>query len=272
VVLFSQNKTAIGLYCVVGPLAWLGTWLVRGRGEAWLRRVLTWGPVAAVAVSGIIILLPLAFGWYDPLYSLRSRSLLVLAALKALVTAPAGLLWGFGWGSYNDLLYQHTFIWGVRGYRDAVWNPDWEGIGAGSFHSHYEILETVLGAGLLGGVLYLLLFCSLVRHARRDLLGLAGVAWLLQVGCASFWFPFMLSFPFLAVAIGASVVVPDDMASVLPARRVKLGQRALAALSVMALGWGGWAMAEDARAGGRLLAALNRQDPDEAAFTCGGRR
>jgi hypothetical protein len=25
------------------------------------------------------------------------------------------------------LAIQHTFVWGVQGYRDGVWNPDWEG-------------------------------------------------------------------------------------------------------------------------------------------------
>jgi len=265
IVVFSQNKTAIVLYCLVGPLVFLATFPLRWRvGEIRLRQILTLGPLAAVAVSGVVVLVPLAFGWWDPLYSLRSRSLLILAALKALVTAPGSLLWGFGWGSFNDLLYRNTFIWGVRGYRNGVWNPDWEGIGAGSFHTHYDLLEAVLGAGLIGGALYVLLFCVLVRSARRDLLALGGVAWLLQVGCASFWFPFMLSFPFLAAAMAASVT-PIAVAPAHPVRRVDLGSRLAMGLAVAVLGWGAWATARDALAGGRLLAALNRQDPAEVA-------
>jgi hypothetical protein len=224
--------------------------------------MLTWTPLAAAVAGGVALCLPLAFGWYDPLYSLRSRSLLALAALKGLVAAPASLLWGFGWGSYNDVLYQHTYVWDVRGYQGTVWNPDWEGIGAGSFHVHDEVLQAVLGGGLVSGALYLLLFSALVRHARRDLIGLAAAAWFLQIGCASFWFPYMLSFPFLAVAMAGSLVLPTSP-PVAPVHRVS-GVRRLAALAAtVALTWGAQAMARDAMAGDRLLRALNRQNPAE---------
>lgn len=263
VVVLSQNKTAIGLYCVVGPLAWLS--IGRLPEYAWrTRRILTWAPVLAVVVAGIVLAVPLAFPWYDPLYSLRSRGLLALVGLKSLLVDPSGLLIGFGWGSYNDLLYRHTFIWGVRGFHDAVWNPDWEAIGAGSFHSHYEILETVLACGLLGGLLYLMLFRSLIREARTELLHLSAVVWLLQVGCASFWFPFMLSFPFLAAAI-ASSTVPINVVASKPVRVLGVPRCGVVLAVVGVLTWGAIATAQDAIRGGRLLQALNRQDRDDIA-------
>jgi hypothetical protein len=259
VVAFSANKTAIGLAALAVPLAWLAARLMRDWTADRRRRWLAWAPAAAIALCAVAVLAPLGFGWYDPLYSLRSRSLLILAALRGLTGSPGALAFGLGWGSYNDVLYQHAFVGGVRGYRDVVWNPDWEGLAAGSFHTHFEALEAVLGAGLIGGVLYLLLLRSLLRHGRRDLLGIAAVAWVLQAAGACFWFPFTLSFPFLAAAMAATVAVPDA-APAGPVRRWPLLPWLSAAVAALLI-WGAVAGAQDALAGGRLVQALNRQDP-----------
>ncbi len=292
-VMFSHNKTALLLVCVVGPVAYLAL----RRKPGWLspsnwRRLLVIAPLLAVAASAITVsvamLLPPfnIYAWAPPqridpwlrlfstgatgvdlFYSLHSRGLLALAGLAALASHPLAAVWGFGWGSYNDLLYQHTFLPGVHGFQSGIWNPDWEAVGAGAFHVHSDPLEAVLAGGLVAGTLYLLFVCSIIRAARPTMRPVSAIGWFIVVGQLSEWYPTMLAYPFLALAIAAGCA-PLRLA---PAPAGRSGSGAgrqaglLAAATLLAIA--AQATAADAVNGGRLLAALNRQDPaDLAAF------
>jgi len=260
-VVFSANKTATALVCIVGPLAYiLLRWLVARQPLDRSRRLLGWLPLVALAATGLGIAAVTAYGDYDPLYSVRSRGLLMWAALPNFLDHPLALMTGFGWGHYNDLLYHHTFLPVVRGFVDGVWNPSWEGIGAGAFHSHNDILEAVLGAGVIGGLLYISFFASVIAGARRNMLTIGAVGWFLIVASLCFWYPFMFCYPFLAIAIAATTAPVGTIRAPTPmpgngwSRSIGLGL-------VCLLGAGATMTYDDTRMGGDRLAALNRQDP-----------
>ncbi len=266
-VVFSGNKTAIVLLCLIGPALLIpARWLAVGAALARARRLLAWFPVMALLLTCAAVAGAVAYGDYDPLYSVRSRGLLILAELLGFGDRPLALLTGFGWGSYNDILYQHNYLPGVHGFANGVWDPNWEGIGAGAFHVHNGVFEAVLGGGPIGGLLYLSFFPMIVSGARRGMLSIGAVGWFLIVGSLCFWYPFMLCYPFLAVAIAATTAPAGTLRSADPVRMHGWMRAAgLALVSVLAAGCA--MTAEDARMGGARLAALNRQNPaDIAAF------
>ena len=264
-VAFSGNKTAIALLCLAGPAAFLLVrWLVRRVGVGRVRRYLAWLPVAALLLAWAAIAGAMAYGDFDPLYSVRSRGLLMLAEVLALRDHPLGLLTGSGWGSFNDALYRHTFLPGVHGFTNGAWDPNWEGVGAGAFHAHNDIVEAVLGGGLVGGMLYILFLSAIVAGARRGMLTIGAVGWFLIVGSLCFWYPFVLAYPFLGMAIAATTAPIGVLRAPAP---VPMGgwTRGGGLALVVLLGIGASMAYGDAKAGGARLAALNRQDPADIA-------
>ena len=262
-VVFSGNKTAIVLLCIVGPALFAAVrgWMSR-IAVVRARRTLAWLPVVALLLACAAIAAAIAYGDYDPLYSVRSRGLLIWAGLLALADHPLVLLTGIGWGSYNDVLYQHNYLPGVHGFADGVWNPNWEGIGAGAFHIHNDIFEAVLGGGLVGGTLYLWFFTAIIAGARRGMLGIGAVGWFLVLGSLCFWYPFMLCYPFLALAVAATTAQAGVLRSVAPLP-MERWMRGLGLIATGVLVAGCWMTAGDAHMGGDRLAALNRQNPVE---------
>jgi hypothetical protein len=219
-------------------------------------------PLIAPALIGFILLPSALIDNQMAFYSLRSRALLAAASFRGLSDHAGAWLWGSGWGSFNDLLYRHTYLDTVRGFQDGVWKPDWEAVGAGAFDSHSMVLGCLIGGGIPAAVLFLLTLCSVARDSRRRLLAGSAVTWMLILASLCVWYPFLLSFPFLAVAVAAAI------APVLPPRRRRcaLWPSVVATVVAAVLGWGAWTTFADARNGAALLAALNRQDPAEAAL------
>lgn len=264
-VAFSRNKTAIALLCLAGPAVFFpALWLVRRVGVSRGRRFLAWLPVLAMVLTWATIAGAIAYGDYDPLYSVRSRGLLILAEVIGLRDHPLALLTGFGWGSYNDILYQHNYLPGVHGFVNGVWDPNWEGIGAGAFHVHDDIFEAVLGGGLIGGILYLWFFAAIVAGARRGMLAVGAVGWFLIVGSLCFWYPFMFCYPFLALAVAATTAPFGVLRSATPVP-MDGWMRCVGLVLAGGLAAGCLMTQADAKAGGDRLAALNRQDPAEIA-------
>ena len=266
-VAFSGNKTAVALMCLGGPAVYaFASWVRRRLPLRRARTGLAWLPIAAFLLTCATVAGAVAYGEFDPLYSVWSRGLLILAGLTGIAGQPLALLTGFGWGAFNDLLYQHTFLPGVHGFANGVWDPNWEGVGAGAFHVHNDIIEAVLGGGLIGGALYATFYPAVIAGARRGMLVIGAVGWFLTAGSLCFWYPFMLSYPFLATAIAATTVPLGGLraSTAFPLR----GWVRAAGLGLVALLGAGAAMSfQDARAGGDRLAALNRQDPaDIPAF------
>ncbi len=264
-ILFSSNRTAIALFCVAGPalvlpLSWLAARLRIGR----RRMVLAGMPVLALALTCALALGAVIYGKYDPLYSVWSRGLLIRAAWQGLVAHGSALAIGFGWGSYNDILYQHTFIPGVAGFQNAVWNPNWEAVGPGAFHVHNDILEAVLGGGIISAALWLGFFATVIAGSRRRMLPAGAAVWFMIVGSLCFWFPFMLGMPFLAIAAAAGTA-PLDLLKTPYDYRLGWWRRGAALVAALGLGLGAAATWEDARNGAIRLEALNRQDPGEIA-------
>ena len=262
-VAFSGNKTAIVLLALVCPVAYFPIrWLTARVTAARARRRLAWLPVLALLLTLAVIGAATAYGDYDPLYSVRSRGLLILAEILGLRDHPLAWLTGFGWGSYNDILYQHNYLPGVHGFVNGVWNPNWEGIGAGAFHVHDDIFEAILGGGAIGGVLYMLFFSAIVAGARRGMLAIGGVGWFLVVGSLCFWYPFLLGYPFLAIAVAATTAPFGVLRAAAPVPMEGWARGAGLALTGVLVA-GCLMTYGDAKAGGAYLAALNRQDPAE---------
>ncbi len=267
VLAFSGNKTAIALFCLAGPLlgAALAPLAARWRIER-ARFVLGWLPVLAVILSilltSVTVAAARAYGVYDPLYSVWSRGLLILAAGEGILGQLSSLAVGFGWGSYNDILFQHSFVPGVVGFRNGVWNPNWEALGPGAFHVHNDILEAVLGGGVISGALYLAFFVSVVAGSRRRILPTAGAMWFAIVGSLCFWYPFLLALPFLAVAVAAGTAPLGLLRGPYDYRLGWWGRGGAVAMS-FALAAGAAMTLQDARMGAERVAALVRQDPAE---------
>lgn len=262
-VAFSGNKTAVVLLCVVGPALFLPVrWWVRRVAVERARRMLGWLPVAALLLTCAAIAGAMAYGDYDPLYSVRSRGLLIWAGVLALGDKPLALLTGFGWGSYNDVLYHHNYLPGVHGFLNGVWDPNWEGIGAGAFHVHNDIFEAVLDGGAIGGALYLSFFVAIVAGARRGMLSIGAVGWFLVLGSLCFWYPFMLCYPFLALAVAATTAQFGVLRSPTPLP-METWMRGLGLGAIVVLAGACLMTAADARMGDDRLVALNRQNPAE---------
>ena len=253
---FSQSKQALLLDCLLGPLACVLLLFLQRRWRPDSRR--RWFRLAPLlAIAGFALLVTVAtilppISPYDVLphrvvdavlrvvsigpphadlfYSERSRGLLALAGFAALAAHPGAWLWGFGFGSYNDVLYRHTFVAGVRGFQNGVWQPNWEGVGAGAFHVHNDPLEAVLAAGLVAGLLYVLFLCAAVSRSRRAMLPFAAVGWFIIAAILSEWYPSLLTYPFLAMALAACCAPldpapPRPVASPRPAHRPDLSTR-----------------------------------------------
>jgi hypothetical protein len=332
-VLFSHSKVALLLDCVAGPL---GCWLLVRYQARWRpavrRRALALGPLAAVAIFALIVIVGMVMPpinvyafiphrladrilhfvsagptGIDVFYSVRSRGFLAMAGFAGLMTHPLAWLWGFGWGSYADVLYRHTFIPGVKGFQYGIWAPNWEGVGAGAFHVHSDPLEALFSTGLIGAALYMLFLCAIIRRSRRAMLPYAAVGWFIIAGLLSEWYPDLLVYPFLAVAVAAGcapltvqprrsvlrsprhpilaqrdpilaqrdpilaqrdpILAPRD--PILAQRGRALARRGVPLAVAVLLAFGARATASDALAGGRLLAALNRQAPQDVRLVGG---
>jgi len=301
-VLFSQSKVALLLYCVLAPLVWLALvrleW--RWRPRHW-RQALALSPLLAVVglvlIVGIGTILPPinVYAWLprqvadailhfvsagatgiDVFYSLRSRVLLALAGLAGLYDHPVAGLTGFGWGSFNSLLYRHTFVADVHGFQGGVWAPNWEGVGAGAFHVHSDPLEAMFAGGLPAVILYLTFLCAIVLRSRSAMLSFAAVGWFVVTGQLSAWYPSLLDYPFLGLAIAACCSPWRPASTDRPALSRGTGPPLRPNLPLRAMGWQALCLAVaatltfavrasaiDALNGGELLAALNRQDVAE---------
>ena len=262
----SSNRTALGLFCAVGPVVLLlGQWMARRQPLHVSRARLASAPILAIAVAGAVVGAALWYGHHDPTYSIWSRGLLLRAGFMELIQHPALLLTGTGWGSYNDILYRHTFMPGVHAFEKGEIASNWEGIYAGAFHSHNDFFEALLAGGLPSAVLFVWFFVALVGGSRRHMLPVAATAWTLIAGSLTFWFPFMFAVPLLAIAIAAGSAPFAIARETRPQSMGAWGGAATVATGLI-LGWGALGLRADAENGGIRLAALQRQDLADVAM------
>lgn len=157
------------------------------------------GVVAVVAVVSGSIAATLALPWP----SAASRAVLWTIAADSLHSSGA-LALGHGWGAFNDLVLADWQSIAAR-------VPDWEGLGAGAFHSHSLLTESTLALGLPGLALVLGLMVA-VPMLAADVKSYSGrivlnsLPWTLSwwaawCGIACIWFPLPVGAPFLALAL-----------------------------------------------------------------------
>lgn len=181
--------------------------------------------------------------------SMWSRAMLSGIVFWEIADHPAILLFGDGWGHFNESLLRnltriggrlHELIGESKIYWDAVQRSD--------FHSHNRWVESLLATGSLGLVLALAQLAALPFCARRDLLGLAVFLALLLGTLQAFWFQMPVSLPLMALAMAALARPGRAFPRPRAGRRTAAGACWAAALLLVAAGASAYAMSFQARA------------------------
>lgn len=205
----SRNRTAmaaagaaagvVALLPVLAPLA--RRWFSPGRRAVFL---LAAASVAAAALSPLLVI-RFADLSQAP-FSLLSRQILVKVLEPSLFDSPWAVVFGHGWGHYQEYLARNVGGIGI----DLV-TPSWVDLNRDEFHSHNALLETYFSAGLPAVLLMLGGSAAVVAAARRPALAWAFVlAW---TAVDSMWFALPSSLAIQALAVAA---LADDRRGVRP--------------------------------------------------------
>lgn len=264
----SENRAAIAL-CLT--LAGLAAATLRPDGSSRMiaaPRTILLIPATVLATTAALW----TFGRFDLLpvsmpvqETLESRARLIELGLVSLADSPGALLFGFGWGSMEDLLARHLLLGDVtlQPFADTALTSNWDAIDNNHFHTHNGFLEALVAAGLpgLAGFSALFLVPAVVAPPRRR--GATVFFLAVAAGLHACWFQMPATLPMMAIAF-ALLVAPD---ATLPGRRIALGctvaRAALPAAALLLAGVGllQWHRALDAD---RVQAAIEG-DPHAVA-------
>ncbi len=167
-----------------------------------LGRVSSVSARAMAAALAVTIPIAVTFATFELSWpSAHSRVMLMSVVWDSIVLDPWSILWGHGWGGFNDALMT---VWDSVARRD----PKWEGLGYGAFHGHNMALEFFMAMGLPGVVLWIAFAVSvpLMVPARR--LPWVGAVWVCYMGLSAMWFSLPHCVPFLALALGSNITGP----------------------------------------------------------------
>lgn len=95
--------------------------------------------------------------------SIPTRVLLNEVTLHAIADKPSRLLFGRGWGRFEDDFFQYGLVRDVRVYDNGRHAPNWPMIRGYNYHSHNMASETLLSLGLIGFLLWMLMPIAAVR-------------------------------------------------------------------------------------------------------------
>jgi len=225
----SRNRTAMAAVVLLVPLAALASVGTRGRAvQAWIDRrpkSALLALLAAVLAVGLAPYLAIRFiDMADLPNSLFSRQVLFKVLEPSLFDRPSVLVFGHGWGHYQEYLVRNLPTTGIR-----LFDPEWADISRDEFHSHSALLEALFAAGLPGLALTLLWPVAVVVAAKRRWKIVAAAFVLAWAAVDSMWFsmPSGLAIQALAAAALAGARVPGGR---LPARVGMLVSFGLAAL------------------------------------------
>jgi len=161
----SDNKAALVLF-LGAPI---GAYILENVSVFKRKEALFWG-VACLMIPVTITLIILFASQSDLVSginrSIRSRYFLAVTAKDALLDHPKTIVTGYGWGKFPELQVNYF-------PRDEVTLTDeagerWEGSWRHHFHSHNQLLETLLAAGLPGLALFLLYWFYFARTLRKE--------------------------------------------------------------------------------------------------------
>jgi len=174
----------------------------------------------------------------DVSQSLPTRILMGHVSLHAVAEEPTRLLFGEGWGQYEDDFFKAGLIRDVRVYDEGKHRPNWDMIRGYNYHSHNMAAEALLSFGLLGMVLWLLLPMIAVRRLPDEHFWNIVPMLVASRVIAGLWFALPQSMPYQALSWFLLIRMQPSTGS------RPLHKQACAAASLIvsaALAWSAWA-------------------------------
>ncbi len=209
----SRNRTAMAAVAVVVPVVVAAAGF-RLRLALPSRTVLGLAFVA-VAAAALAPLLVIRFADLSvAAVTLQSRRILAAVLDPSLADPPSALLFGHGWGHYQEYLARNIGDTGI-----SLFNSSWIDLARDEFHSHNALLETFFSAGLPGVFLFLAMLTAVVAVADRKLLAVAFV--LCRAFVDSLWFS--LPSALVVEALAVAVLAGDHPPRLRPPRFVAAG-------------------------------------------------
>lgn len=201
----SDNRSAYVAVLAGGVVMMVGAWAGRRPFGRWLLAAL---PVlAATSLTAAILVL----GRYDLLrnvqHSLRdtviSRANMIRVVGEEMKVEPAALLFGHGWGGFDVALSRSMALEQVAlqplGDSGFLF---WDAAHRNDFHTHNEVIEAALSAGLPAGLAVTVFLGMLVYGApRRFRVPAAGFSVALAL-LSCMWFQLPTSIPAFGAAVG----------------------------------------------------------------------
>lgn len=197
----ASNNMAGGIITAAALLLW---WLLNKYGYKTTTRLPALIAISSPLIFGIMMLAfnhtetaPSASG------SLGARVIVTGIASEVMAEASAAeIIHGHGWGSTSDMVAAKAMINNkVKLFLGRDYAPDWVGVSGDMFHSHNEIIEALLAAGIIGALIMLIWLWRVTASAGNLWLawGWASVAALSGLW---FWLPHVL--PSIALMAGIS--------------------------------------------------------------------
>lgn len=174
--------------------------------------------------------------------SIWSRHNLFLSAFEALkASSLSQILMGQGWGSFTDISiayipFEQTklFMQGTTGSEKAFWDA----LARADFHSHSEVIESIVSIGILGMLLVVLYPAICILTTPKKYLPLAFVFIFGYVLVSTFWFQMPLTLPFFALALGGIAGPQKKFRIPLSPGAIQIPIALFTCL--LALSWGTW--------------------------------
>jgi hypothetical protein len=91
----------------------------------------------------------------DAEQSIPTRVLLNHIALTAITDEPSRLVFGKGWGQFEDDFFKHALIRDIRIYQDGRHVPNWPLVRGHNYHTHNMATEILLSLGLVGFLIWM---------------------------------------------------------------------------------------------------------------------
>jgi hypothetical protein len=204
-ILLSDNRSAY-MAVFAGAIAMvLAGWAGR---KSFGRSAMALLPGLAVFSLTAVILV---FGRYDLMRNVQhglrdtviSRANMIRVVGEEIKTSPMSLLFGQGWGGFDIALSRSMVLDQVA--LQPMAGDDflfWDAAHRNDFHTHNEVVEATLSAGLPAGLAMIVLLCALVHGApRRFRVSAAGFSVALAI-LSCMWFQLPTSIPAFGAVIG----------------------------------------------------------------------
>lgn len=171
--------------------------------------------------------------------SMWSRHNLFISAYEGLKASTfTEILMGHGWGSFTDISisnipYEQTklFMFGTSGTDKTFW----DGLSRADFHSHSEIIESLISIGFIGMLFVVVYPVISILSCPKKYLPLCITFVFSYVLVSSFWFQMPLTLPFMALAM-AGLGGKSRFQFSLPLKAAP----ALCLVASISLSWGAW--------------------------------